>query len=291
MHAHLLDLTSELGLTKFSQYSGGISFFQTKSFEPPQKFFVPPAEKPSYRIAGGTQKIIDALVEKLDKEQIHLNKKVSGIRETEHNTLSIEIADGTIMTADRIVICIPPQLAAAGIQFTPTLPRNVIEILPNVQTWMAGALKFTLEYAEPFWRNEGYSGMLYSHAGLVVEMYDHTNFEESKFGFTGFLSSGASRFSQDVRKEYVLKQLSELFGSKILHPKTYVDKLWNDQFLISGDQIIQRPHQHNGDSSLQQTYFNDKLIFGGTESSLLFSGYMEGAVIAAKSVLNKLLLV
>lgn len=57
MHTHLFSLLEELGLKKYPQYSTGISLFQTKSFEPPQKFYVPESETPSYRIVGGTQKI------------------------------------------------------------------------------------------------------------------------------------------------------------------------------------------------------------------------------------------
>ena len=51
MHTNLMDLIEELGLKKYPQYSEGISLFETKSFEPPQKFFVPESEAPSYRIA------------------------------------------------------------------------------------------------------------------------------------------------------------------------------------------------------------------------------------------------
>nr|WP_324586663.1 FAD-dependent oxidoreductase [Agriterribacter sp.] len=37
IHQHLPALTEELHLTKYPQYSEGISLFQTKSFEAPQK--------------------------------------------------------------------------------------------------------------------------------------------------------------------------------------------------------------------------------------------------------------
>lgn len=103
VHTNLLELTSELGLTRYPQFSGGISLFQTKSFEPPQKFFVPAAENPSYRIAGGTQMLIDTLVERLDKEDIHLSKKVSAIRQTDKDHLSVETADKTIFHANKVV--------------------------------------------------------------------------------------------------------------------------------------------------------------------------------------------
>lgn len=282
MHPHLLSLIDELGLQKYPQFSKGISLFQTKSFEPPQKFFVPEAENPSYRLAGGTQILIDTLAKKLTSGNIKLNTKVVSIQEAE-NGLLVQTSNGEKLKANKVVLCLPPQLASQ-IQFTPGLPDSITQILPTIQTWMSGALKFVLEYEEPFWRNNGFSGMLYSHAGIVVEMYDHTNFEENKFGFTGFLNGGASGYSQEVRKEFVLRQLSELFGEKVLNPVFYSDKIWTDEYILAGNQFIQRPHQNNGHPLVQQSYLNDKLYFSGTETVTECAGYMEEAVVSAIKV-------
>ncbi len=287
MHPNVLLLIDELGLKKYPQFSKGISLFQTKSFEPPQKFFIPEAESPSYRIAGGTQVLIDTLHQQLSSENIRLNTKVTAIKEV-GDKLLVEASNGENLYADKVVLCIPSQLAGSQIQFSPALPGDVADILPEVQTWMAGSVKFVLEYAEPFWRNEDYSGMLYSHAGIITEMYDHTNFEENKFGFTGFLNSGAAAYPQKVRKEFVLRQLQELFGEKVLNPVAYFDKVWTDEFVSGENQIIHRPHQYNGHPLLQQSYMNGKLFFSGTETASEFPGYMEGAVIAAKFMANKL---
>lgn len=284
MHPNLLGLIDELGLQKYPQFSKGISLFQTKSFEPPQKFFVPEAENPSYRLAGGTQMLIDTLAQKLTSENIKRNTKVTAIKEIE-NELLIETSNGQQLKADKVILCLPPQLATQ-IQFSPELPKNLTQILPTVQTWMSGAIKFVLEFEKPFWRNNGYSGMLYSHAGIVVEMYDHTNFEENKFGFTGFLNGGASGYSQEVRKEFVLQQLVELLGKEVLNPVSYSDKIWTDEFVLAGNQLIQRPHQNNGHPLLQQSYLNGKLYFSGTETATEFAGYMEGAVISAIKMAN-----
>lgn len=285
MHPHLIDLLNELGLEKFPQYSKGISLFQTKSFEPPQKFFVPEADSPSYRIAGGTSMLIKALQEKIPASNIRLNTKVIAIKESDDDLL-VESATGQVFQADKVVICLPPQLAATCIEFFPALPNDVLAILPTVQTWMAGSIKFVLEYTEPFWRNKGYSGMLYSHAGIVVEMYDHTNKEENRFGFTGFLNGGAASYPEEVRKEFVLRQLEELFGKEATKPIAYFDKVWNDEFISAGSQVILRPHQNNGHPLLQQSYMNGRLYFSGTETAGEFAGYMEGALIAAKRTAN-----
>lgn len=283
MHQNLNSLIDTLGLKKYPQFSKGTSLFQTKSFEPPQKFFVPEAENPSYRIAGGTQTLIDAMVNCIPSENIKLNNGVVSIKEIE-NEIAVETVHGERFYADKVILCLPPQLIHSKIKFSPLLPENIVQILPTVQTWMAGAIKFVLEFKNPFWREKGYSGMLYSHAGIVVEMYDHTNVEENKFGFTGFLNGGASSYSQEVRKELVLRQLTELLGEDILNFNYYTDKIWTDEYVLSGNQIIQRPHQNNGHPLLQKSYMNDKLHFAGTESATEFSGYMEGAIISALKI-------
>lgn len=285
-HPRLISLIDELGLKKYPQFSNGISLFQTKSFEPPQKFFIPQAENPSYRLVGGTQLLIEALAQKLNPENVMLNTRVIFVKD-EKNEILIETSNGSVIKADKVLICLPPQLVSSKIQFSPNLPNSLTQILPTVQTWMSGSLKFVLEYDEPFWRKDGYSGMLYSHSGIIMEMYDHTNFEENKFGFTGFLNTSASGYSKEVRKELVLSQLSGLLGIKALTCVSYFDKIWKDEFVLAGNQIIQRPHQNNGHPLLQQTYLNGKLFFLGTETSTEFAGYMEGAVISAMRVMDK----
>ncbi|WP_114789683.1 FAD-dependent oxidoreductase [Niabella yanshanensis] len=287
MHPNLISLIDDLGLKRFPQFSKGISLFQTKSFEPPQEFFVPEAETPSYRIAGGTQMLTDSLVAKLSQENLQLNTKAVSIKQTER-ALVVETEDGTLLSASHVAICIPPQLAAQTIRFDPVLPFNLCEVLPTVQTWMAGAIKFVLEYDTPFWRNNGYSGMLYSHAGIIVEMYDHTNAEQNRFGFTGFLNASAAAYTYEVRREYTLRQLTELMGENASNPLTYHDKIWNEEYLIAGNPIIMRPHQNNGHPFLQESYMEDRLHFCNTETATEFAGYMEGAVVAARSLSEKM---
>lgn len=286
VHQNLLQLQDELGLKKFPQYTKGITLFQTKSFEPPQLFSIPEAEQPSYRLAGGTQQLIRNLEASLVKTKIILSTKIYRVAIHDNKTLLLE-ADNQSFSCNKAIICLPPQLSSS-IQFPEELPHQLQSVLPTVQTWMAGSIKFVLEYDRPFWREKGYSGMLYSHADIVTEMYDHTNYEENRFGFTGFLNSGTSGFSQETRKANVLRHLSGLMGNDILNPISYMDKVWNDAFLIQNNQIIERPHQNNGHPLLQESYLDNKLYFCGTETSTEFAGYMEGAVQSARRVASQI---
>ena len=91
-----------------------------------------------------------------------------------------------------------------------------------------------------------------------------------------------------MRKENVLRQLSELLGKEAGQPIAYFDKIWNDEYLLKGSPLIERPHQNNGHPLLQIDYMEGKLLFCGTETASEFPGYMEGAVDAAIRVANKI---
>ncbi|QNL52217.1 FAD-dependent oxidoreductase [Olivibacter sp. SDN3] len=287
IHPNLLALIDELGLQKFLQFSQGTSLFQTDLNEPPQRFVVPENQMSSYRLAGGTQILTDTLAKKLPKETILLNSKVTAIKETENGAV-LETDTDKILEADKVIVCVPPQLVSTSVMFSPRLPDALHHLLPTVQTWMAGSIKFTLEYDSPFWRNEGYSGILFSHVGIVAEMHDHTNFEENKFGFTGFLDGAGASYSFEDRRRFVLQHLANLLGVQALNPTAYFDKVWTDEFVLGDNPVIPHPHYNNGHPLLQQSYMNGKLFFGVTETATQHGGYMEGAVIAAQSVADKI---
>lgn len=283
-HIQLLSLLAKLELKKYEQYTKGVSLFQTNKFETPQEFSVPETESPSYRIVGGTECLINSLKEKLLQTKIILNTKAEHISIDQEDLL---IKTGqTTFRCGKVIICMPPQLVSS-IQLPDEISIHLLNLLPTVQTWMAGSIKFTVEYEQPFWREKGYSGMLYSHSDIITEMYDHTNFEKNKFGFTGFLNSTYASLNQENRKANVIRQLSELFGNDLAHPTAYFDKIWNDEFIIKGNQIIERPHQNNGHPVLQEVYLDERLFICGTETSSKFGGYMEGAIRSAIRVADK----
>jgi monoamine oxidase len=281
-----MDLLQKLGLNKYPQSTKGTSLFQTNLFEPPQVFSISESEDPSYRIAGGTQTIINTLVSKLSRTKIILNTPITQVSLQNNNSFLLESANGSFH-CDKVVVCLPPQLASS-IDFSFGLPSELKALFPTVQTWMAGSIKFVLEYERPFWRDKGLSGILYSHADIVSEMYDHTNVQESKFGFTGFLNSETAGSTQEERRSNVLRQVSDLFGHDAMNPTAYFDKVWNDSFVVYEKIQPMRPHQNNGHPYLQKAYLEGRLYFCGTETSSEFSGYMEGAIRSAKRVASLL---
>ncbi|HWV66645.1 NAD(P)/FAD-dependent oxidoreductase [Chitinophaga sp.] len=286
MHQQLVQLISELNIERFPQYAAGISLFQTKSFEPPQAFYVPESSEPSYRIAGGTSALIEALRLSLLPGSVYTGRRVTAITGLSAG-VRITTADAQVFEADQVVVCLPPQLAGKTITIHPALPEAVAGVINTVHTWMEGTVKFTIEYASAFWRSKGFSGMLYSHAGIITEMYDHTNAAGTAFALTGFLGGAAGSYSPATRKDLVIKQLTELLGPDAGEMLHYEDKVWNDAFISSGSNTLLMPHQNNGHPLLQQSYLDGKLWFCGTETAAKYGGYMEGAVMAAKTMADK----
>lgn len=287
-HTHLKELLDELNLEIFPQYTDGTSLFQRNTLDTVQEFVVPKSESSSYRIAGGTYSLIDALNKSIKSTtDIQINQKVKNISEVE-DRLVITTTTNKTFGADKVFLCVPPQLVGSSIQFSPALPNRITNLLPQVQTWMSGSIKFVIEYESAFWREKGYSGLLYSNVGIVTEMYDHSNVEFTKYGFTGFLHPNAATYSFEQRREQVLFQLVQLFGKEALKPVTYQDKMWTDNYVLGENPVIWQRHYNNGHIELRKSFYNNKLFFVSTETDTEFPGYMEGAIRSAKANYNTL---
>lgn len=283
IHINLIQLLEKLEINYFPQHIEGKTIFQTHSFQPPQIFYVPNSEQPSYRIKNGTFAIIEKLISIIGKENIFTNTIVNKIIDKEDHVLLIDSL-GNSYESEVVVSTIPPQICIENIQFEPSLPSELKSLMPKVQTWMSGSIKFALEYDVPFWLENGFSGTIYSQSSIAVEVYDHCNYEANKFSLVGFLSGSAINYTIQEREKLVIKQIENLFGSIVPRYISYHEKVWNNQYILSTKPNFLYAHQNNGHDLLQLSYMNDKLFFAGTETSSIHSGYLEGAVSSANRV-------
>lgn len=283
IHTDLIQLLKDLEINYFPQHIEGKTIFQTHSFEPPQLFYVPNSDENSFRIKDGTFAIIEKLVSIIGKENIFTNTIVNKIIDKGNHVVLIDSLENSY-EAESVVSSIPPQILIENIVFEPSLPLQVTNIMSKVQTWMSGSLKFAVEYGEPFWLENGYSGTIYSQSSIAVEVYDHCNYEANKFSLVGFLNSSAINYTSKQRKQLVIKQIENLFGSIVPKYISYHEKVWNNQYVLSKKPNSLFAHQNNGHELLQLSYMNDKLFFAGTETSSIHPGYLEGAVRSANRV-------
>lgn len=285
-HQNLIKLLQELNIGYFPQHTEGNAMLHTRSFEPPQKFYIGASEQVSYRIKGGSSTLINALVSSMNPGHIKASTSIKAIQQVNDRLVLMDERDQSY-EADMVVLAMPPQLIR-NINFDPELPKELNDLLPTVHTWMSGSIKFALEYARPFWRDNGYSGTIYCHTGLAVEVYDQSNFEEDKYALVGFLNGVSMTYSQLEREKIVVAQLKVLFGYIVPEHISYSDKIWNDRYIKSPNEVPLQPHFHNGHTLLRQTYMDGRLYISGSESSYVYPGYMDGAVFSANEVFDKI---
>lgn len=292
-HLHLLGLLKALELSFFTQFQKGVGIFETGLSEEAQLFQIPATGEPSYRIAGGTSKLTDALVDEIGKDQLVLGSPVTQV--SAHNDhIEITCRKGEILSCRNLIITIPPNLIVSQkISFNPPLPTELALIMESTHTWMGDAIKFAVAYDKPFWRQQGYAGVIFSHVGPAQEVHDHCNFEETHYALKGFLSANTYTLSREKREADVIEQLRRLLGKEASNYLSYTEKMWKEEAFTYADQKkFVLPHQHNGHTLYTRPLMNGKVYFAGTETSPYFGGYLDGAVYsglsAARSVLHKM---
>jgi monoamine oxidase len=286
-HPNLIALLEELKLPYFKQHTSGISLFETMSFVPPQKFEIPESDATSYRIEGGSIQLINALIDKVGIKNIETNSKVIALQSI-LDKIKITTENGKHYLAEKVITTLPPNLLIQNISFEPHLPETITALAKKTHTWMGESIKFAVEYKSPFWKENKYSGTLYSQASIIQEMYDHSNSDHSKFALKGFLNASTNTLTKEERKEKAIQQLVYFFGPDAENFMGYYEKVWRDEPLTFQpyDQLI-LAHQNNGHVMYKSTFFQDKLYISGSETASQNPGYMEGAVIAAQYIASQ----
>lgn len=288
-HKTLVNFLNHLGIKKFKQYNHGVAFFETMSFAPPQEFLIPESTEPSFRIKGGSSHLIERLAYKIGSENISLNQVISKI-EKQDNYINIINEQNEEISADILISTVPPKLFAKTISCVPSLPEGVLNIFKTTQTWMEGSTKFGVEYKTPFWKKNGQAGTVFSQSSIIPEMYDHTNFEENKFALKGFLNGSATQFSKEERNKKVIATLVKFFGEEAKNHAGYFDNVWEkEKFTFSPSDDFLYSHQNNGHHVFQNSYWENQLWFAGTETSMNYGGYMEGAIQSAQNTTHRIL--
>lgn len=280
-HPKLLQLMQDLQLETFEQVIGSRAIYEAISTSPPYLATLPENPNPSFRVKGGTGKIISSLVEKVGEANISLGQKVLAISIQDENVV-VKTATQEL-TAKKVISTLPPKLLFGSVSFEPTLPDNVRFLAEETHTWMGDSIKVVVTFPEPFWRRENSSGTIFSNVGPIPEMYDHSNYEDNFFCLMGFFNGAYHSVEKKDRKDMVLKQLRKYFGPPVDSYLGYHETVWRNEvstFHPYANHVL--PHQNNGHPLFQETYYDNKLMISGSETSNVHPGYMEGAVMSAE---------
>ena len=280
------------GIEIFPQYKTGAALYLPGHKQPVQRFPDPQGYGGAYRIQGGVQCLIDALLPPLASDSIHLQHRLLQLTDNgDHIELRFLHEEKEIgIQARRVVLCLPPRLLAQHIRFAPALDDKLLQLFSATPTWMAGHAKMIIQYERAFWRDEGLSGNAFARypGSMLGEIFDACDATGQQAAIGGFflLPPHLRQQYRDDLEALVLEQLVNLFGPEAARPVAIYLKDWYQEpgTAVKEDAESPQHHPQYGHPWLRLDHWDDKLFFASTESDQEFGGYLEGALNAAARV-------
>jgi monoamine oxidase len=209
--------------------------------------------------------------------RLHLNSPVFRI---DHTADGVAVDhDGGRVSARRAIVAVPPVLAGR-IRYRPALPGFRDQL--TQRSFMGAIIKTSVVYETPFWRADGLSGQAYAREGIVQVTFDNTHPHSPHGVLLAFVDSHearrASRLTPAERRAAVLDRLAKYFGPAARSPIAYHEKSWIDDEWARGGYVgIMSPGTWTGlGPALREPI--GRLHWAGTETALVWSGYMDGAI-------------
>lgn len=232
------------------------------------------------RLVGGAQSVSNALAAALP-DGVRLGSPARRIVQTEAGV--VVHTDSATFSADRVVVSVPPALAAR-IAFEPGLPPARDELMQRFP--MGATLKCHALYDRPFWRDAGLSGEAVLTEGPISVVFDNTSHDGAQPALVAFVVGKAARelgrLPEPERKARVLDVLTLCFGPEAASPAHYVDKDWSaDPWARGCPTGIAVPGALTTFGTALRAPVGH-IFWAGTETAREYTGYMEGALESAE---------
>jgi monoamine oxidase len=276
-------LVDELGVATHEQHLAGDAVNQAGARV--QRLAGNPIDVTSGRFTDGAGSLTDALAARL-ADIVSLSNPVHAV-EQHGDRLRVHDRLG-VVTAQHVVLALPPALAVHRIEFRPGLPADIAHLARHTPVWMGNIAKVVVTYAEPFWRRHGLAGAVISHTGPLRELHDMCGPHGRPAALFGFAPLGPSDAAPTERQ--VVDQLVELFGPDAASPSEVVIADWHC------DPDTTPPHASSasaaetyGHPSYQDALAGGRLHWASTETSRTSPGHIEGALAAAERAVDAII--
>lgn len=145
----------KLALKTFPQHETGDAILDYGPNAAPAARFLP-GQSGIARIVGGPQAIFDQMVGRLPQGIVLTGLPVTSVQVTDTGVvLETRNGDGPALTAEQVIVAVPPRIALDTILWKPRLPDEPARALDAMPTWMAPQAKVVAMYERPFWRTTG----------------------------------------------------------------------------------------------------------------------------------------
>ena len=226
-------------------------------------------------LACGVQPLADRLAAELG-ERVLLEAPVRAI--TRQADRVVVRAGGATVEAERVIVAVPPPLAA-DIVYEPLLEPARERLLLALR--MGATIKAQCVYREPFWRRAGLSGYAATtHAPELVTI-DATRADRAAVlvaFVSGIAARACARSPVAARREAVLAALGGIFGDEARRPAGYVDHVWEHDPWTRGCPVASLAPGSVATWAAGCQDETDRIHWAGTETATEWPGYMEGAL-------------
>ena len=229
------------------------------------------------RIVGGSQTLALRMAQDLG-DAVRLSSPVKTVRNwDDEGPVEIETAKG-LVKARRVIMALSPSQAAA-IEFAPALPSakaGLIAAWPNA----GSGLKVHVSYDKPFWRARRLSGNIYKPDTQLFGWAADASPPDGSIGVITTLGMSDS-LSPEARKAATLEILAKCLGPEALKPTDYVQFDWAQETYTRGcvSPLAKGVLTQHGAALRAAT---GHLSWAGTETSVQWMGYMDGAIRAGR---------
>lgn len=239
------------------------------------------------RFVGGSQQVPVKLAATLG-DRVVLNAPVRSVARSGDGFLVT--ADGIAVTARRVVVALPPPLAAR-LTYDPPLPASRDQLTQRMPMGSIG--KAIAVYSTPFWRADGLNGQVVSDSGTVRSTFDNSPQDGSYGALMGFVEADEMRkfdgASTDTVRAAVLADYATYFGDRARTPTAFVLQRWDNEAFSRGGPVAYAPPGVLTRYGAALRAPVGGIHWAGTETSTYWNGYMDGAVRSGERVAKEIL--
>ena len=288
-HDRVKTLADRLGIARIRQHEPGLALYEPSRSQPVQRFEWPDTPPPSWRLAGGTERLSEALVETLPAGTLALGHRVTRLQQT---GAGIRVTTTTssgpqTATVDAVVVALPPRLVARTIQFDPALPNALAAAQRQTPTWMAASGKAVATFETAFWRERGIDGRVVSHAGPMAHWHDAVA-PDGRAALAGFLHPRGVQIletqGERALHDAIRQQLVHCFGADAPEPTAIAVSNWRTEPYTTPPSVepMTPPHPPPPPAILTEPQWNGRLVWAGAETATEHPGYLDGAIEAGE---------
>ncbi len=290
-------LLEDLGLASFPQHDQGDALHLSDPNRAPEVLPGAGVHGGARRIAGGAERLIEALALSLPPGVLRLDMRLQSVRRDDQGVTLTFLHQGAAveLRARHVVLALPPRLVAEQVRFSPAPDPLVMDALTATPTWMAAQAKALVTYGAPFWREAGRSGNAFvDHVQVVLREVFDACASDGRAALGGFLA-----LPPPLRESFrvgmpmlVTSQLAQLFGPAAESALQVQMQDWalepDTCSALDRTGFAAAPPLQSGHPLLRQAHWGGRLHFGGSETASHGACHMEGAIDAAARIARSL---